>query len=73
MCRWSSVDRAHRKASRERDREHGGARFAATRAALQSRKPANDNRLGLKGWIERAAALALLIGLAALLAWQVGG
>ena len=66
------MDRAHRNPSRETDREHGGTRFAATRAALQSRGPANDNRLGLKGWIERVAALALLIGLAALLAWKVG-
>jgi hypothetical protein len=62
------VDRAHRKPSRERNRERGGTRFAATRAALQSRTPANDNRLGLKGWIARATALALLIGLASLLA-----
>jgi len=67
------VDRARRKASHGADRERGGTRFAATRAALQSRQAANDNRLGLKGWIERAAALALLIGLAALLASTVGG
>ena len=67
------MDRARRKPSREKDRERGGTRFAATRAALQTRRPANDNRLGLRGWIERAAALALLMGLAALLAWKFGG
>ena len=67
------MDRARRKASHDADRARGGIRFAATRAALQSLEAANDNRLGLKGWIERTAALALLIGLAALLASTVGG
>jgi hypothetical protein len=67
------VDRAHSKAGPDADREHGAIRFAATRAALQSRQATNDNRLGLRGWIERAVALALVIGLATLLAWKVGG
>jgi hypothetical protein len=67
------VDRAHSKAGPDGDREHGAIRFAATRAALQSRQATNDNRLGLRGWIERAVALALVIGLATLLAWKVGG
>ena len=67
------MDRAQSKASRDGDRERGGRRFAAIRPALHSRRAANDNRLGLKGWIERAAALALLIGLAALLSSTVGG
>jgi hypothetical protein len=66
------VDRAHRR-PRPGDGERGNARFAATRDTLATRKPANDNRLGLRGWIERIAALAMLIGLAALLAWKVAG
>jgi hypothetical protein len=53
--------------------DRGGKRFAASRETLASRKPANDNRISLRGWIERAVALALLIGLAALLAWKVAG
>jgi hypothetical protein len=40
---------------------------------LVFRKPANDNRIGLKGWAERIVALALLIGLAALLVWKISG
>jgi hypothetical protein len=66
------VDRAHRP-PRHGKGDRGGKRFAASRETLASRKPANDNRIGLKGWIERAVALALLIGLAALLAWKVAG
>jgi len=66
------VDRAHRR-PRHGNGNRGGKRFAASRDALASRKPANDNRIGLGGWIGRAVALALLIGLAALLAWKVAG
>jgi hypothetical protein len=66
------VDRAHRR-PRPGDRDRGNARFTATRDKLATRRPANDNRLGLKGWIERIAALAVLIGLAALLVWKVAG
>ncbi len=66
------MDRAHRRPA-QGDRGRRGTRFAATRDALAHRKPANDNRLGLKGWIERLVVLALLIGLAALLAWKVAG
>jgi hypothetical protein len=66
------VDRPHRR-SRNGNGDRGGKRFAASRETLASRKPANDNRIGLRGWIERAVALALLIGLAALLAWKVAG
>jgi len=63
------VDRAHRR-PRQGGGDRGNARFAATRGAFAARKPANDNRLDLRGWIERIAAVALLIGLAALLAWR---
>jgi hypothetical protein len=66
------VARARRR-PRQGDGDLGGSRFAATRNAVAHRKPANDNRLGLRGWIERAGALALLIGLSALLAWKVAG
>jgi hypothetical protein len=66
------VDRAHRR-PRHGKGDRGGKRFAASRETFASRKPANDNRIGLRGWIERAVALALLIGLAALLAWKIGG
>jgi hypothetical protein len=69
------VDRA-RKSSRGRngqDGDSGRDRFAAIRSALVFRKPANDNRIGLKGWAERIVALALLIGLAALLVWKISG
>jgi hypothetical protein len=65
------VDRAHRRP--RQDRPRGGRHFAASRGALAHRKPANDNRIGLRGWIERLLALAVLIGLAALLAWKVAG
>jgi hypothetical protein len=64
------VDRARRRPD-QGDGDQGGKRFAAGREALAYRKHANDNRLGLRGWLERLAALALLIGLAALLAWKV--
>ena len=73
MYRWSSVDRAQSKASRDGDGERGGPRFVATRASLHSRRAANDNRLSLKGWIARSAALALPIGMAVLLAWVIAG
>ncbi len=66
------MGRAH-KQPRHGDKDRGGSRFAATRDTLAARKPANDNRLGLRGWIERLGALMLLIGLAALLAWKVAG
>jgi hypothetical protein len=66
------VDRAHRSPRQGND-ERDGRRFAATRGGLSHGKPANDNRLGLRGWIERIVALAALIGLAALLAWKVAG
>jgi len=62
------VDRAHKSPRGQDTGESGGNRFRATLAA---RKPANDNRLSLKGWIERVVALALLIGLVALLAWKI--
>jgi hypothetical protein len=65
------VDRAHRRPPHDRQRR--GRHFPASREALTHRKPANDNRIGLRGWIERAVALAALIGLAALLAWKVAG
>jgi hypothetical protein len=63
------VDRA-RRSSPQGDRDHGGRGFTAGRDTRAYRKPANDNRLGLRGWIERLAALALLIGVAVLLAWK---
>ncbi len=66
------MDRAHRR-PHSGEADQGGTRFPASREALVHRKPANDNRLSLRGWIERLAALALLIGLAALLAWKVAG
>jgi hypothetical protein len=69
------VDRA-RKSSRGRKGggdADGGHRSLFTRDAFALRRAANDNRLGLKGWLERLAALALLIGLAALLAWKIAG
>jgi len=71
------VDRA-RKSSRGRKGSDGydadgGHRSPFTRDAFALRRAANDNRLGLKGWLERLAALALLIGLAALLAWKIAG
>ena len=71
------MDRAS-KSSRGRkgsdgDSADGGHRFLFTRDAITLRRAANDNRLGLKGWLERVAALALLIGLAALLAWKIAG
>lgn len=62
-----------RRSPRQGDDERDGTRFAATRGELHHAKPANDNRLGLRGWIERLVALAALIGLAALLAWKVAG
>jgi hypothetical protein len=65
------VDRAHRRPPPgDGDR---GKRVTTGRDALAYRKAANDNRLSLRGWIVRLAALALLIGLAALLAWRVAG
>lgn len=65
------MDRAHRSPPQgDGDR---GKRVKAGREALAYRKAANDNRLSLRGWIERLAALTLLIGLAALLAWKVAG
>jgi len=63
------VDRAHRRPRQPGDRRD--RHFKASREALAHRKPANDNRIGLKGWIERVVALSLLIALAALLAWKV--
>ncbi|HKX11428.1 MAG TPA: hypothetical protein VJN67_24720 [Stellaceae bacterium] len=66
------MDRA-RRSPRPGDDERDGTRFAATRSRLSQGKPANDNRLGLRGWAERIVALAALIGLAALLAWKVAG
>ncbi len=66
------MDRAHRRPP-QGGGDRRGARLAASRDALAHRKPANDNRLGLRGWIVRLGALALLIGLAALLAWKVAG
>jgi len=71
------VDRA-RKSSRGRkgsdgDDADGGHRSLFARDGITLRRAANDNRLGLKGWLERLAALALLIGLAALLAWKIAG
>jgi hypothetical protein len=69
------VDRA-RKSSRGRkgsDDADGGHRSLFTRDGITLRRAANDNRLGLKGWLQRLAALALLIGLAALLAWKIAG
>jgi hypothetical protein len=65
------VDRAHRRPRGEG--AHGDPRFPASRQALASHRPANDNRIGFKGWLGRLAALVLLIGLAALLAWKVAG
>ncbi|GEM_PF-3520641 len=67
------MDNAHRRPRGNRDSERSGRRPVASRGALAYRKPANDNRFGLKGWIERIAALAFLIGLAALLAWKIAG
>ncbi|MGH7126174.1 MAG: hypothetical protein ACREFI_17495 [Stellaceae bacterium] len=66
------MDRAHRRPP-QGDGDRGGRGFTAGRDTRAHRKPANDNRLGLRGWIERLAALALLIGLAALLAWKLAG
>jgi hypothetical protein len=66
------VDRARRQRS-QGDGDEGGGRFTTGRDALAYRKPANDNRLGLRGWLERLTALALLIGLAVLLAWKILG
>ena len=66
------MDSAHRSPRQGND-ERDGTRLTATRGGLSHGKPANDNRLGLRGWIERMAALALLIGLAALLAWKAAG
>ncbi len=66
------MDRAHRRPP-QGDGDDGGRGFSTGRDALAYRKAANDNRLGLKGWIARLAALALLIGLAALLAWKLAG
>jgi hypothetical protein len=51
----------------------GGNRFALTRGGLAFRRAANDNRLRLKGWAERVIALALLIGLGALVLWKLAG
>jgi hypothetical protein len=65
------VDRAHRRP--RQDGARSGRHFAASRNALGHRKPANDNRISLRGWIERLVALTVLIGLAALLAWKVSG
>ena len=67
------MDRAHKSPRGKSNGESGGNRLSTTRTTLAVQKPANDNRLGLKGWIERVLALALLIGLAALLAWKVAG
>jgi hypothetical protein len=53
--------------------QDGGNRFALTRGAFAFRRAANDNRLSLKGWAERVIALALLIGLGALVAWKLAG
>jgi hypothetical protein len=71
------VDRAP-KSSRGRkgsdgDDADGGHRSLFTRDGITLRRAANDNRLGLKGWLERLAAPVLLIGLAALLAWKIAG
>jgi hypothetical protein len=67
------VDRSQRKPRGYADGDRGGTRFAATPAAFALGKAANDNRIGLRGWIERAVALELLVGLDALLAWKVAG
>ena len=66
------MDSAHRSPP-QGDGDRSGKGFRPDHEALAYRKPANDNRLGLKGWIARVAALALLIGLAALLAWKTLG
>jgi hypothetical protein len=71
------VARAHktprgRNGNDGRDQD-GGNRFALTRGGLVFRRAANDNRLSLKGWAERVIALALLIGLGALVAWKLAG
>lgn len=66
------MDRA-RRSPHQGDDERDGTRFAATRGRHSHGKPANDNRLGLRGWIGCIVALAALIGLAALLAWKVAG
>ncbi len=58
---------------RDSDDKDDGNRFALTRAALLFRRAANDNRLNLKGWAQRVFALALLIGLAALLVLKIAG
>ena len=66
------MDRA-RRSPRQGNDDTDGTRFAATRGGLSHRKPANDNRLSLRRWIKRLVAFALLIGLAALLAWKIAG
>ncbi len=65
------MDRAHRRPPEDGNRK--ARHFGASREALAHRKPANDNRLGFRAWIVRLTALALLIGLAALLAWKLAG
>jgi hypothetical protein len=51
----------------------GGDRLAFSRVPFALCRAANDNRLSLKGWAQRILALAVLIGLIALVAWNVAG
>ena len=63
--------RAHK--NRDGDDADGGGRLAFTRVPFAFRRAANDNRLGLKGWTQRVLALAVLIGLVALVVWKLAG